>query len=89
MTIPTIASIKIVGGRPGWTFHLHGDCGRLDFEGRFGKSGVLKIEVARDFYSVLHTAVTWFHGKPGDPGDEGGVSLPLQIRAGDTVEIGF
>ena len=81
---PTEAGIKIVGGRPGWTFHMHGDCDRLDFEGVFGRTGALKIPVAKDFYSVLHAAVTW-----GKPGESSGVYLPVQIRAGDTIDIGI
>jgi len=46
MTTDAATSIKIVGGRPGWTFHIHGGHAmELDFEGVFGKDGTLKIPV--------------------------------------------
>ncbi len=61
----------------------------LDFEGVFGKSGVLKIPVGKDFYSVMHQAMMWDDAGGGRIENPGGISLPLQIRAGDTVDIGF
>ncbi|KKL05262.1 hypothetical protein LCGC14_2607780, partial [marine sediment metagenome] len=77
------ANIKITGGQPGWTFHMHAEDGRLDVEKTFNRNGNITIDgLDPDFYSVLHTAQTW-----GD-GGAGGVSLPLQIRAGDVIDIG-
>ncbi len=78
-----MANIKITGGQPGWQFHMHADDGRLDIEATFNPQGKITIDgLDPGFYSMLHTAVTW-----GD-GGEGGVSLPLQIRAGDVIDIG-
>lgn len=90
MTTDAVSSIKLVGGRPGWTFHIHGGHAmELDWEGVFGKDGVLKIPVAKDFYSVGSAAWMWSTKPSTDPdGGAWGLSLPLQIRAGDTIDIG-
>ncbi len=84
-----MANIKITGGQPGWSFHIHGGHAmELDHESVFNPQGEITIAgLNPEFYSVGHQAWTWFHGAPGEPGGEGGVSLPLQIRAGDTIDV--
>lgn len=89
-----MANIKVVGGVPGATFHIHGGHAmELDHEGVFNPQGEMTIAgLNPEFYSVGHMAWSWLDPPPGSPPDfpsfSGGLSLPRQIRAGDTIDIG-